>query len=217
MAQELQRTSLRNDPSLVSYWRMEGNSTDSKGSNSGSDTGMSYGTSSGKFSQGASFNGSTSFINVASPSGIDFSGNYTLSFWLKPTHTAEPFPGIWSRGNQNLIIIDDGSAGSGAYNLGDGSGHNIQSANSTVQFGTYHMLTVVRTSNSCQFYINAIASGSPATISATPSSALTIGKQPGRFYTGTMDDIFAVSRALSLSEIQKLYQATGAGALINFI
>lgn len=54
-ATELYSTPLFNDASLISYYRMEGNSNDAKSSNNGSDSSMSYSTTSGKFGEGASF------------------------------------------------------------------------------------------------------------------------------------------------------------------
>ena len=49
---QLADTSLFSDANLVSYYKLEGNSNDSKGSNNGTDTSVDYGTAYGKFGQG---------------------------------------------------------------------------------------------------------------------------------------------------------------------
>ena len=63
MFRPLSATKFINDANLVSYWKLDGNSNDSKGSNNGTDTGMSY--SAGLFDSAGVFNGSSSNINIA--------------------------------------------------------------------------------------------------------------------------------------------------------
>ncbi len=62
MAVELFTYPLFLDANLVAYWRMEGNSNDSKGSNNGTDSNITYSNANGRFGQGAAFNGTTSSI-----------------------------------------------------------------------------------------------------------------------------------------------------------
>ena len=78
---ELFQTPLYNDPSLVSYWRFEGNSIDSKSANNGLDTAITYSPANGKFGQGASFNGSNSRIITASAT---LTNSITWSLWIRP-------------------------------------------------------------------------------------------------------------------------------------
>ncbi|MEK7174285.1 MAG: hypothetical protein AAB759_01355, partial [Patescibacteria group bacterium] len=54
-ASELYSTSFFSDSNLLNYYRFEGNSNDSKGSNNGTDTNISYSSSYGKFGQGSLF------------------------------------------------------------------------------------------------------------------------------------------------------------------
>lgn len=89
MAQELYTTPLFNNASLKAYYRMEGNSNDSKSTHNGSDTAISYGTAYGKFNQGASFDGATSFISITDHS--DFkptTGPYTFGLWFNRQDTS---------------------------------------------------------------------------------------------------------------------------------
>src|SRR5918911_70792 len=67
--------------SLVSYWKLDGNSSDFYGSNSGSDTNMSYTT--GKVGNAASFNGSSSVITVSDNASLNFTTAISFATWVK--------------------------------------------------------------------------------------------------------------------------------------
>lgn len=84
-AAELYTTSLYSDGNLQHYYRMEGNSNDSKGSVNGSDTSISYNSSYGKFGQGANFTGSS---KIQLGEDYFFSSTYSISLWFYPTSTA---------------------------------------------------------------------------------------------------------------------------------
>src|SRR5664280_2692195 len=72
--------------SLLSYFRMEGDSTDYWGSNNGTDTAITYNSGNGKVNQGAGFNGSTSKITM-SGCPITGSGNFSIFVWVKTSST----------------------------------------------------------------------------------------------------------------------------------
>jgi hypothetical protein len=94
-ARELFYTSLFLDDCLQGYWRFDGSSVDwSTQGNNGSDTDMTYGVAHGKFGQGASFNGSSSYVSLGA-SKFNFSTG-TIMFWLvaKPSDSSCH---IWSR------------------------------------------------------------------------------------------------------------------------
>ena len=59
---ELFLTPLFNDVNLKTYWRLESNSNDSKGSYNGIDTSVAYDNAYGKFNKGAYYNGSANTI-----------------------------------------------------------------------------------------------------------------------------------------------------------
>src|ERR1051326_1866471 len=87
MGKEIYRTKLFNDPALVSYWRFEGNSNDSKGSNNGSDTSITYSSGNGNFGQGAGFNGSSSKIVITDNSSLHLLSAFTILGWIKASGT----------------------------------------------------------------------------------------------------------------------------------
>lgn len=80
----LSATKFINDASLVSYWPLDGNSNDAKGSNNGTDTSVTYGTSYVpyvNFGQGANYNGSA-YTDIGNPAGLQLS-SFTYFFGLK--------------------------------------------------------------------------------------------------------------------------------------
>ena len=62
---------------------LNGNSTDSSGNgNTATSSGVSYGLSYGKFGQGASFPGSSAYINYPSSASLDSRSTTTMSCWV---------------------------------------------------------------------------------------------------------------------------------------
>ena len=78
---EIYYTPLYNDPSLVAYYRMQGNANDSKGSNNGTATNVAFGRPYGKFGQGASFKGNGT-IAVPDAASLDPTTAITVTMWL---------------------------------------------------------------------------------------------------------------------------------------
>lgn len=68
---------------LVAYYKLDGNSNDSVGSNNGTDTNITYSTDYGKINQGARFQGN-GYIQLATGSTFDLSGTALgISCWVK--------------------------------------------------------------------------------------------------------------------------------------
>ena len=61
---ELYWNPLYNDPSLISYWRFEGDAADSKGGNNGTGQNVTYGPGYGKFGQGVYLNGNSTRVAI---------------------------------------------------------------------------------------------------------------------------------------------------------
>lgn len=76
---------------LIAKYTFEWNSNDSVGGFNGTDTAITYVT--GKSWQGASMNGTTSWISIVGNTGINLSGNQTYVFWVN-------FSALPSSGNQ---------------------------------------------------------------------------------------------------------------------
>jgi Concanavalin A-like lectin/glucanases superfamily len=218
-SRDLSQTPLGSDPSLVANYRFEGNSNDSKGSNNGTDLNIAYGASFGRFGQGASFNGSSSSIQVSSPTGLPV-GNHdsTINAWFYPTTASEIGTcGIsWgAEGNNQMAGI--GLSPSGATALFWLGYSNDVWTPWTYSANAWYMITATYTATTrqVQFYINGLAQGAPQTLANTPnvgSTFLMMGKQrPSNpaYYQGSMDDVSIFSRVLTPKEISNLYGGGG--------
>lgn len=202
------------DANLVSYWKLDGNSTDSKGIYNGTDTAITYGTQYGIFGQGASFNGSSSYISYSSK--VMPIGAKTVSFWFKTSYT----------GNYQQFYDD--------CNCGTAAGSTILTNKTTgiLRFYSYNRYDVGTPNNVCdgmwhhftgtwdgttntgmvKLYIDGILVNT-GTASSTESVAATYNSMIGRrnvdimyYLNGNLEDISIFNRALSYTEVQELYE-----------
>lgn len=72
--------------SLTAYWSFDTNSNDAINSHNGTDTSMTY--TAGKFSNAATFNGTTSKIQVTDHANLKPTGAFTVGMWVKSNVTA---------------------------------------------------------------------------------------------------------------------------------
>ena len=204
---ELSQTPLASDSNLVSYYRFEGNSNDSKGSNNGSDISMTYGPGSGKFGQGAHFDGISSHIQKLGPTGLP-TGNHDLSFtvWIKPSVGTAVVGGFGTASPAEYASFGfDASIYWGGFN----NDANVSFSHSA---DNWYLLTATYAAadQTVRFYVNGSQQGTTRTIS-TPNVVLTsldIGFQywlPTTFYAEEMDDFAIFSRVLTPTEISNLY------------
>jgi murein DD-endopeptidase MepM/ murein hydrolase activator NlpD len=225
---ELWNTPLYSDPSLVAYYRMEGNANDSKGSNNGTPTNVSFGTAYGKFGQGASFEGNGT-IAVPDAASLDPTSAITITMWLYPTGS-QPYEKPLVKGNADetggafqyaiytgpdfgngipgtiygQITTDDSSGGAAA--ITDVTRDSI--------LNTWTLLALTYDGSNVIMYINGVQRGIAASTGnivpaygGSPGS-LNIGSEVegnGTYVRGYIDDVAIFSRALSAAEISALY------------
>lgn len=213
---ELYKTSLFSDANLVSYYRMEGNSNDSKGSNNGSDTAITYNTDNGKFGQGAGFNGTTSFINLGTAAGLKPT-NFSLAVWFK-TSTTGAYQGLFHNGADaahgfQLLILNT--------NVLFASVNNAVNITGSINVcdGKWHLAVYTYDGTTKKLYLDNVAEGTPQTNSTNPSydgGSVSIGKRnDGLFHAGTIDDLALFSDALTESEIGYLFRLGGGATLFT--
>ena len=221
-ALELINTPLFNDTNLVTYYRYEGNSNDSKGTNNGTDTAITYSTTNAKFGQRAGFNGTTSFIVVATPSGIPTgSGARTVMGWFYPTASPAAFGGLVSLGT-------DHSANRKSFEIMQTSGNNIYvwldgaddfQSTGTITLNSQNMVAVTYDGGTTvKIYINgnAVETKTIGGTLNTTSTHMLIGEDSSlRFYTGNEDDVSIFSRALTPTEISNYFNGTWPGGTLK--
>lgn len=205
----LYATSLINDANLVSYWKMDGNSRDSKGTNHGTDTAMTYGSAYGKFGQGGYFNGSSSQILTGLNPSTTLGQKFSISVWFYSTSVTN-YKGIVGGhgGSSQGIIMQQYSTG--IMNAGYGNGSTWVYVSSPISANMWnHIVFVVDVPNTIYLYLNGIlVSSAAATTNVSHLTTLWIGKDyesSDRFFQGNIDDVSIFNRALSAAEVFEIY------------
>lgn len=220
---ELINSSFINDANLISYYRMEGNSNDSKASNNGTDTTMSYGENYGRYTQGANFNG-TGYITYGAK--IIPTGAKTVAFWMKSS-AATTFAYLIGQsadaGTQYgfSVYVNEGSDGKLKFVVTKANVQRVLSITTaaSVADGNWHFVACVwdgtTNAGAAKLYIDlnsAITATATSTETTTPTNNLKIGAAPGGStnpYTGYLDEVSIFSRALTADEVTRLYNEGG--------
>lgn len=225
---ELYKHPLAGDSNLVSYWRMEGNSNDSKGSNTGSDTTISYSSANGKYGQGANFNGTSSGIAVADAVSLRLTGSFTIMAWVKPNDsTPNRTMVVFEKGDQNadanldygLLLINRQVYGS----VDNGTSSFVKQGTTTMSDNAWHHVAMVFTATSkIEVFLDGVSDGSNTTSPVAPQStthACAIGKDgtaSNRFFRDNIDDLAIFNRVLTSAEILSIYNQSSSGFLNLF-
>jgi hypothetical protein len=223
---ELASTSLFSDSNLVSYYRMEGNSNDSKGSNNGTDTSITYSTSNGKFGQGAGFGGS-SYIDLGNPSNLNV-GHISVAFWLQVgSLSADSVPASkYTDTTASWLFYIDGTGSSGFHNkirfniTRDGTSEsfaNKATSDDVLTPGVWYHVVGTYDGSTVKLYINGQLQSDSTTVSGSifsGSANVKIGAWlPSNSTTlpsGSKVDDFAIfSRALTATEVANLQIGNG--------
>ncbi len=223
-----------NNIGLVGYWSFnEGTSTIAHDFSGNGNNGTLSGSTlpawtSGKFGNGLSFDGSTSYVDIANSSGVaDNLSAMTVSAWFKTTNTS---------GNGQNIVAKDTSVnngvgwalftdgGSAFICLGvSGSVYTCAGTTANVADGKWHHAVWTMTGNSFAaqtIYIDGIAQSlsnvSGGTVSSFSNGVdIYIGADAGsasndQKFNGSIDEVRIYNRALTATEVAGLYQSGAA-------
>jgi hypothetical protein len=156
------------------------------------------------------FDGSNDFILKPADSLFDFgTGNFTISSWVKTSNLSY----------STIFGLDDTGGGGGIYiytNQFDGvmrtwvAGVSFN-GNTVISNGIWHLISVVRLSNTIYQYVDTTMSGSfSATGSILTNQKMSIGRVTDGSYPflGNISQTIVYNRALTLQEIRQNYNAT---------
>lgn len=202
---------------LVSYWSMDSISGNTLNDYTGINNGTIYGATQvdGMVGKALSFDGVDDYVDCGN--NVAGNSNMTISFWINPSanqqggliyktagysNALEDYHIFWWTGIQGIQIgFSNGSVIT--YNNLGGSGIII--------INEWQLITVVKTGTKVDVYRNSVFSGSannyPVNVQNT-ATPLIIGKEsvlPQRKFKGKLDEVMFFNRALSLEEIQQLY------------
>ena len=214
---ELFTTPFFNDANLISYWRMEGNSNDSKGTNNGTDTAITYSKANGKFGQGAGFNGTSSKIVIPDSANLSALNSFTVVAWVNPT-------GLTAADQYQIVTRDAGSPNrEWQFCITPDASHvntmrvvafsspttfSVVYSNTSLSNSSWQHAAFTYNGSNVIFYLNGLADGNPACSQIITNTASTtdIGDQNGSgFFKGNIDDVAIFNRVLTATEIFQLY------------
>lgn len=217
---------------LISYWKLDessGNAADSVGGNTLTNTGVVYTT--GKINNGADFEagdaGDKLEIADGSQSGLDITGNISVSLWVK----LESAPG----GDYILFSKWNATGNQRGYQMwyqpgtinfqisSDGSNSDLYSVSQTLTAGSwYHLAFTWKASTSQgEWYVNGTNTASPTgalTAIFNNTASFVLGNYAatiGEDYDGIIDEVGIWPRALTSTEVTTLYNG-GAGCQHSF-
>jgi glucose/arabinose dehydrogenase/chitodextrinase len=199
-------------PGLVGAWGFtEGagpTTADSSGNgNVGTLVGPSW-TTSGRFGNGLSFNGTDSVVRVADSASLDLTTGMTLSAWIRPTASQSGWKTILQHETDAYFLNASNSDGplrpSGGGTLGGNTQYLSGPTASPVNAWTYVALTY--DGATMRLYINGtqVASRAAGGAIQTTNSPLWIGGNSpyGEYFQGLIDEVRVYNRGLTQAEIQ---------------
>lgn len=211
---------------LVSYWKTDessGNAADSVGSNTGTNTDVTY--AAGKINNGAVFNGSSSRLALPTGSLVPTTSGQamSISLWVKSDTASN------AGSYRQLFSFKYGfqfrwSWGDGGANYGSFVYQTVSNAYSTpnlvISASTWHHIVCVYDGTNMKLYIDGAQSGSDIAVTAgvryeTGNNFLGSSQAPGDFYDGMLDEIGLWSKGLTAAEVTELYNS-GAGLAYPF-
>jgi photosystem II stability/assembly factor-like uncharacterized protein len=214
----------------IAIWNLNGNTQDATGNgHTGSLSGFAIYVPDrfGNSNSALSFESNT-VVYVANKSDIDFTGkdSYTITAWVKTTDTATAgilckgpsdgsYPGyeLSLRGGIPDVKMTDGSGGLDLLTDWEAENPKVISAAD----GNWHLLTMTVTSQgSVELFLDTILQGSVLDVALQPdlnnNGQLLLGAtEPGNpnSYTGLLDDVMILNRALLPSEVATRFHEGG--------
>jgi len=207
---------------LISYWKLDessGNATDSAGSNTGTNTSITYSTT-GKINTCYTFNGSTSKVDCGDPTNLRLTTQGTLSAWVYASSISNNVivsKGDWGNDkNGYTFVFYDGYL---SLELADASSYISVIDSNTFTLNTWTHVVATWDSSNAYLYKNGSSVGSSTNGKTMTSTGKTFyigfnGDHSAPF-SGNIDEVGVWNRKLTSSEITELYNS-GSGKAYPF-
>jgi hypothetical protein len=197
----------------VSYYKFDGDATDSHGSNDGTVSGATS-TSSGKINDAYDFDGTNDYIDTNN-TNILSTNAFSISAWINPSALTgnHPIIGQWSTNDYNIIFRVESDGYVNAF-LKDSSLNNVN-VESTTQLttggGWYHVV-LTSTGTSTKLYVNGgtaedTASHTSRSIDTVDDIYIGSRAESGNYFAGIIDEVGIWNRELSSTEVTELYNS----------
>ena len=220
---------------LVSWWRGENDASDAIATNDGALAGE-IGFGPGEVGNSFVFNGTNASVRVPASSSLNVGQDqgFSLECWINPAQIADAqplvewFTGIGPPWGVHFWISEAGSGtGPGCLyvNIPDtfGGEHKFSSAAGIVgtNFWQHVAVTYDQATGNTKLFYNGAVVAEQTLGSYTPQTSypLYLGRRPPGsnkevLFSGGMDEVSLYSRALSINEIQGIYNAGTAGKCV---
>ena len=166
-------------------------------------------TTSGKYGNAVSFNGSSGAVTV--PSFASSSTDATYSYWAYfPNTTQAAYARTFQTGDFSATPtlgisheINPEGAGSNQIKFVHWSGgHNYDIGTVTLTLNTWHYIAHVVSGDTAVIYVDGIQVLTGSGVRGTGNAAVSIGTGDSSFFNGTIDDLRIYNTALTQAEIQ---------------
>lgn len=219
--------------SLLGYWKLDGNSTDSLAMHNGIDTDITYSVGNGKIIQGAAFNGTTSAIETFDYTELHGATKFSASCWVKfSSASTKFFLNKWDYGVRGTFGLRRTAGGELQLficdNVADGGSNLVGTTGLALATATWYHVVIVYNgtltggTNRAKIYLNSslLATTEIGTIPAvlTSGTALfSLGFIGGlaQNLDGAMDEAGLWNRDLVQLEVTTLYNS-GTGIQYPF-
>jgi hypothetical protein len=126
------------------------------------------------------FDGSGDYLSVADNAAFDLPADFTVECWINLASTSNPFPRVFSFGTYNAANnLDCSIDTSTKYLVVYFNGTQYDSGTSTINFGTWYHIAIVRSGSTIKAYVD-------GTVKITISSATASVERSQPFYIGNL-------------------------------
>ncbi|MGB2864719.1 MAG: sugar-binding protein [Sedimentisphaerales bacterium] len=172
-------------------------------------------SSGGKINGALLFDGKGDYVHLANESNFDFTGEVTVTAWIKVNQFDKEWQTIVAKGdsawrlqrNQNTAALEFACTG---LQVPDGNPYGGMYGNKAVNDGKWHHVAGVYDGEKMYIYIDSVVD-----VSQPASGAITTNDHPvfigenaemtGRFWNGLIDDVRVYNYAFSEGQITALY------------
>jgi hypothetical protein len=212
---------------LVGFWSFDGSDVDLSdstaevkdvsGKNNDGDAKKGAKPAIGKLGQGYEFDGSDDYVEILTPSGLSSSDSFTVTAWVDGASQSDNTRIVNygnTSANQGGFILGQTSSGKiRAYTDAGGGSWNQITGNTSFDDGNWHLIVMTYngSTDTRQLYLDGEKDGSETHgYDNSPSNpGISLGNRldsQSEGQKGVVDNVRIYDRALSASEIDKLYQ-----------
>jgi MYXO-CTERM domain-containing protein len=205
-----ERTTSTWNSNFTGVWHLNGTSTQTDSTGNTSGTGTSITSATGKMGNGASLNGTSSYVAMNSGSSLIVSGgnDFTFSIWFNTGDTLGSLFTLRDSTNGNpvmdlMIGMDGINTNNGRLMVlsrdDSGSGLGDVVSSSTVNNSTWHHATATRSGTTLSLYLDGALAASPGTVTVTSGAISTDLRNLGREARWVQDTYTTPSTNIYLS------------------